>query len=293
MRGLLTGVAIGLAIVALALLGGRWWMDRRVQEILARRYDVPLAAIAVPTDSLSVAEGERQAWFHGCHGCHDAELQGKVFVNEPRVMRVVAPNVTERIAAYSDAELARLIRHGVRRDGTGVLSMPVSTFYQMSDADVGRIIAHLRAAPMVGSALPTSELYLLGELAVLNGQLLPEAATMDHSAPRLGTRSDQGDTTRAWRGEYLARTICGECHGPALMGALEAPPLLRANGYSLSEFVSLLLDGRSRDGRDLPLMGRTARARFVRFTKDEIADIHAYLMRMPATSPTAATARPR
>lgn len=287
MRALLTGVAAGLVIVVLALLGGRWWLERHVREILARRYDVPLTPIRVPTDALSIAEGERQAWLHGCHGCHDAQLQGKVFVNEPRVMRVVAPNVTERIAAYSDAELARLIRHGIRRDGTGVLAMPVSTFYQMSDADVGRIIAHLRATPMAERVLPTSELHLLGELAVLDGQLLPEAATMDHAAPRLGTRSDRGDTTRAWRGEYLARTICGECHGPALLGALEAPPLLRASGYSRPQFVSLMLDGRSRDGRDLPLMGRTARARFVRFTKDEIADIYDYLMRMPATPPPA------
>lgn len=293
MRALLTGIAIGLAIIALALLGGRWWLDGRVQEILARRYDVPLDGIEVPTDSSSVAEGERQAWLHGCHGCHDVELQGRVFINEPRVMRVVAPNVTQAITAYSDAELARLIRHGIRRDGTGVLSMPAATFYQMSDADAGRIVAHLRAAPLVGSALPSSALYLLGELAVLNGQLLPEAATMDHHAPRLGARSDRGDTTREWRGEYLARTICRECHGPALTGALEAPPLVRAYGYSHSAFVSLLLDGRSRDGRDLPVMSRTARERYVRLSKDEIADIYAYLMRMPiAPPPSAATASP-
>ncbi len=60
MRALLTGVAAGLAIVVLALLGGRWWLERHVREILARRYDVPLTPIGVPTDSLSIAEGERR-----------------------------------------------------------------------------------------------------------------------------------------------------------------------------------------------------------------------------------------
>lgn len=281
MRGLLTGVAIGLAIVAVALLGGRWWLDRRVQELLARRYDVPLTDVAVPTDSASLAEGEKQAWLHGCHGCHDAELQGKVFVDEPSVMRVVAPSVTEKIASYSDAELARLIRHGVKRDGTGVAGMPSATFYHLSDTDVGRIIAHLRAAPRVATALPATELYLFAKLAMLKGEFAPDAATMDHRGPRLGDRSD---TSRAWRGEYLARTICAECHGPTLHGKLEAPPLPRAMGYSAAEFVSLMLDGRSRDGRDLQLMGRTARNRFVRFNKEEIADIYGYLMAMPITS---------
>lgn len=291
MRGLLTGIAVGLGIIALAVSGGYAWVGHRVTETLQRRYDVPLESVAIPTDSTSLTEGERQAWFHGCHSCHDVQLQGKLFLDEPRVMRVVAPNVTEKIAAYSDAELARLIRHGIRRDGTGVLAMPVATFYEMSDADLGRLIAHLRATPRVSSTLPTSELRLLAQLAVLEGELLPEAATMDHRAPRLGDRSD---TTRAWRGEYLARSICSECHGPALMGELETPPLLRANGYSAAQFVSLMLDGRSRDGRDLPLMGRTARARFSRFTKDEIADIYAYLMRMPAApAPAAATAAVR
>lgn len=288
MRGLLTGVAIGLLMVALALLGGRWWLDRRVQDILARRYDVPLTDVAVPTDSASLAEGEKQAWLHGCHGCHDAELQGKIFVDEPGVMRVVAPNVIEKIASYTDAELARLIRHGIKRDGTGVAGMPSATFYHLSDADVGRIIAHLRAAPRVTKELPTTELYLLAKLAMLKGEFAPDAATMDHRAPRLGERRD---TSQAGRGEYLARTICAECHGPTLHGELEAPPLLRAMGYSESEFVSLMLDGRSRDGRELQLMGRTARNRFVRFTKEEIAAIYEYLMTMPAAPPTGTTPR--
>lgn len=284
MRGLLTGVVIGLGIVALAVFAGVWWLDRRVGELLGRRYDIALAPIAVPLDSASRAEGERQAWLHGCHGCHGARLEGKVFVDEPKVMRVVAPNVTEKIASYSDPELARLIRHGVRRDGTGVLAMPSATFYDISDAELGRIITHLRAVPRVTSTLPASALRLLARLAVLRGELLPEAVSMDHDAPRMG---DRPDTTAAWRGEYMARTICGECHGVTLHGELEAPPLVRAMGYSPSEFVSLMLDGRSRDGRELPLMGRTARARFVRLSREEIAMIYDYLMRIP-TTPTAA-----
>lgn len=282
MRGLLAGVAIGLAVIAAVVLGGYLWLDHRAAAVLGQRFDVPLAEIPIPSDSASLAEGERQAWMYGCHSCHDASLRGKVMIDDPRSMRVVAPNVPASIAAYSDAELARLLRHGVRRDGTGVLVMPVRPFYDLGDADVARIIAHLRTVPVVPAPLPPSELHLLARVAVLNGQLAPEAASIDHGAPRLGT---QPDTTPAWRGEYLARTMCGECHGATLLGQLEAPPLLRAMGYSPAQFVSLMLDGRSRDGRDLKTMGPTARERFVRLRRDEIGAIYDYLKTMPATAP--------
>ncbi len=288
---LFRGIFAGIGLIALAVLGGYVWLEQRVTWTLQRRYDVPLDTLTIPTDSASIAEGERQAWFHGCHGCHAPQLQGKVFVDEPGELRLVAPNVVRTIASYNDAELARLIRHGIRRDGTGVLGMPAAGFYQMSDTDVGRIIAHLRASPVVDSALPASQLHLPAKLAVLRGEMRPDAATIDHGAPRVGDRSD---TTRAWRGEYLARTICNECHGDHLMGDADAevPPLRQANGYARAEFVALLREGRARDGRDLPLMGRTARARFVRFTPEEVDDIYDYLLRMPAAPATATGATP-
>jgi hypothetical protein len=66
------------------------------------------------------------------------------------------------------------------------------------------------------------------------------------------------------------------------MGSATSPALVKAFGYGYDEFVSLMLDGRSRDGRDLALMGKTARARFVRFRRDEIAAIYAWLQVMPA-----------
>lgn len=286
MKGLLTGIGIGLAIVAMALLGGYVWLDHRVSTVLAQRFDVPLVDIAVPADSASIAEGERVAWLHGCHGCHDAQLQGKVFLDEPRVARLVAPNVTQIVPNYSDAELARLIRHGVRRDSTGVLVMPVATFYDMSDTDVGRLIAHLRATPRVEHELPPNEVRIMGKLGVLEGEFLPEAATMDHHAPR---RYAEHDTSQAAHGEYLAYTICAECHGEGLAGDATTPPLFHAMGYTSSQFVSLMLDGRSRDGRDLKLMGRTARSRFVHFTRDEIDALYAYLQALPARAPASAS----
>jgi acetylornithine deacetylase/succinyl-diaminopimelate desuccinylase-like protein len=60
-----------------------------------------------------------------------------VFFDQPMLARLVAPNVVRAIKGYSDAELARLLRHGVRPDGRGVAVMPSSTFYHLDDADLG------------------------------------------------------------------------------------------------------------------------------------------------------------
>lgn len=77
------------------------------------------------------------------------KLQGSLFFDEPRVARIVAPNLTRVLPTYSDAELARVLIHGVNRDGRSVLAMPSAMFYHLSDRDLGAIIAHLRSAPVV------------------------------------------------------------------------------------------------------------------------------------------------
>ncbi|HEX4932267.1 MAG TPA: c-type cytochrome [Gemmatimonadaceae bacterium] len=281
MRGLLTGIAIGLAVAGLGVMAWLRWLDLQVGDRLSRRYDVALERIRVPRDSASLAEGGRLAHVLGCHGCHGQQLQGRVIVDEPSVMRLVAPNLAPLLPAYSDAELARLIRHGVRRDGTGVLVMPAAAFHHLREADVARLVAYLRTVPPAANAPGRSELRLPGKLAVLKGALQPGAASIDHRAPRADA-SGEGEGAGTARGAYLVRVACTECHGADLRGALDAPSLLGANGYGAAEFVSLLLDGRSRDGRDLPTMGKTARERFVRLTKEEIAGIHAYLVSLSA-----------
>ena len=278
MRALVIGALSALAVLAIAAGGGYWWLGHRANAIATATVPVPTDSVAVPTDPASLVEGERLAWLRGCHGCHGDSLEGKVFLDEPRVIRLVAPNVTVAAASYSDTELARLIRHGVTRTGRAVLAMPSATFYHLSDGDVGRIIAHLRAVPRRASSLPATELRLMAKIGLVAGKVPTDAATLDHRAPRLG---DRADTSQLARGEYLARTICAECHGGDLRGRETTPSLVAALGYTLPQFVSLMWDGRSRDDRDLGLMRLTARRRFVRFRRDEIEAIWIYLRSLP------------
>jgi cytochrome c553 len=257
---------------------GFWWIGARTQELMHRTYDVPLEAIVVPASADDRLEGERLAWLRGCHGCHADSLQGKVFLDEPRVMRLVAPNVTQAIRNYSDAELARLIRHGVTRAGRAAFGMPSASFYHLSDLDLGRIMAHLRAAPVQDAVWPATELRLMARIAMVRGEFPSDAGSMDHRAARLG---DSADTSIVSRGRYLAMTICSECHGMDLRGQDGAPGLMVTLGYDLPAFRSLMLDGRSRDGRDLGLMAVTARRRFTRLRAVEIDALWTFLRAMP------------
>lgn len=104
---------------------------------LSRTYDVAAADFTVKT-TLSAEEAERRARTLMCGGCHhDA---GYVLLDEPGVGRIVAPNLTRFVPMYSDAELVRLIRHGVKKDGTGAVIMPASNFANISDDDMAAII---------------------------------------------------------------------------------------------------------------------------------------------------------
>ena len=53
--------------------------------------------------------------YRGCFGgCHGKQAEGMVMFNEPMIGRVIAPNLTAADRKYSDAELAVMIRNGVR-----------------------------------------------------------------------------------------------------------------------------------------------------------------------------------
>jgi hypothetical protein len=92
------------------------------QRTLNRIYDVPLSALSHPAAPAPAPMPRRSPWVsgsraRGCIGCHGTALEGRVFVDEPWLARVVAPDPTRIAREYSDAELERAIRRGVRRDG--------------------------------------------------------------------------------------------------------------------------------------------------------------------------------
>ena len=272
-RVLLVRVAASLAAIALlgvaVIFAGSEWL-------LRRRHEVPLEPPPPIPVGLAADEGRRRAVLIGClKGCHGPEGEGGK-EEARRIFFAVAPTLSDVLPAYSDAELVRLVRHGVKRDGTSALGMPTSTFFPVSDEDLAVIIAHLRQRPAVPPVPRQRRILPLGRLALVLGKWKLSADQVDGTLTRWGALPR---VTPFARGRYLASVICSECHGLDLKGIayFPSPSLAIVNGYYPDQFARLLRTGEHVSGRTDGLMSQVSRAAFCEFTDQEIADLYAYL----------------
>ena len=241
---------------------------------LHQTFDIVAAPITVPTDSAGLAAGRHIFETRGCEGCHGPGLSGKVFFDDPWIARLVAPNVPKAIRGYSDPELARLLRHGVRPSGQGVAVMPSSMFYHLDDQDLGALIAYLRTVPEpTGHPLPSNSMRLLARVGLTMGQYKVEPRNITHDAPRPSKGPDAASL-----GRYIAMSSCTECHGERLQGDPQgAPALMIVGGYTAPEFTKLMREGVPKDGKEREMMSPVARSRFSHFTDEEVNALYAFL----------------
>lgn len=276
------GVVLGIVVLA---VGTIYALSERV---INQRHPFREYPVAVPTDSASVAEGKRLVQMR-CAGCHGDSLEGRAdFFDEPNIARLVAPNVPQRLATMTDAEFAGFLRSGVRKDGTSPFVMPPPGFYHISDRDLGNLLAYLRSIPVPQNNLPANSYRIMGRLGVALGQFETAVMAMDTTQERVG-QDTLWATTR--KGEYLARMICTECHGPRLTGAAgepaPAPSLVVVSTYSPEQFTALMRTGTPRDpATQLTLMAEVAQNSLKYMTDDEIAALYGYLRNLPPTGVT-------
>lgn len=224
-----------------------------------------------------IEEGARLARVFGCSGCHGEA--GDVLFEEPNVGRLIAPNLTRVAADYSDDELVRLIRRGVKRDGTSIVGMPTGALTLIADDDLAAIISWLRAQPAVADA-PVGDtswgaLGLIG--LALNKVPLGADAFHDPAPPAYRVRDGSVE-----EGRYLASVTCRACH--ALHETTDngfgmvTPPLAEmARAYSPEEFQTLLATGKATGDREVGLMSEVARSDLSAMTEAERAALHLYL----------------
>jgi cytochrome c553 len=280
-------LGILLAVSAVLACAATAFIYLATEPLIRKIHEVPGRSIQIPTDPGSIAEGKRLATIRGCFdGCHGPGLEGGEFLDIPWVTRLVAPNLTQIAASHTDAELEKVIRHGVRKNGKSVWGMPSSMFYHLSDEDLGRIIAFLRSVPV--SEGPETEVWIgplwrlelaRWRLGMLDDLYLPLAEEIGRDAPWI-----KGDIEPAERnrGRYLAVTVCSECHGMRLRGDVEGstPNLAIVAAYSEADFFRLMRTATPLGGRELGLMGMVARKRFAHLTDDEIRALYSYLHAM-------------
>jgi mono/diheme cytochrome c family protein len=265
---------VGGLVIAVAGAYAYVWFS--AEAILNRKFRTPAQHVVASTDPKAIARGKRLASFLGCTGCHGATLQGDIFFDIPFDTRAVGANLARLAKSYSDADFARIIRHGVRPDGTGVWNMPSSGFFELSDLDTGALISYIRSLPDEDGELPKAEVRIIGRWLLVRN-VYPLQPTQ---IPQFAERRQFDITDARQRGEYLARIACAECHEPHLKGHPDGstPNLSIGAGYTLDEFRLLMKEGKQKNDRDIGLMGEVARGRFSHFTEDEVADLHAFLV---------------
>jgi mono/diheme cytochrome c family protein len=273
-----TGLAIVILILAALSIFYLW-----SNAIINRTYPVPLANVNVPTDSASVKEGERLLHIEHCSDCHGARLTGQIFPDAEPLATLVAPNLTRIIPTYSNAEIERLLRDGVKKDGRSIFVMPSFMFRQLKEESILKIIAYLRTIqplPTTPGLPRESTFHFSWRLKLIEGDIQSTASMINPNSPRLYIPKD---TTRVSFGRYLAMTACTACHGTDLKGEEGfSPNLIIASAYSEKDFFRLIRTGTALgDRKDIGMMSRVAKNNLSYLNDQEISSIYAYLKTKP------------
>lgn len=227
------------------------------------------------SEEAKVAHGKRLATVLDCTGCHGSNLQGTDLAEKPEDGAMYAPNVTLLVDKYSDADLDRLIRGGVPKDGREFWFMPVESYQFLSDSDVGAIIAYLRTVKPAGKALPAFRKNRALEREIAAGAI--GNAQVQIAKFRKETPADMGPQ-HVW-GRYLAQNSCTACHNNALQGWHDFTPSLDiAGAYSKEELTRLLTTGEGKVKKDLGMMTGVVRNSFSKLTPGEREAIVDYVL---------------
>lgn len=238
----------------------------------------------------------------GCGNCHTpqgpngpdmANELGGFLVEKNEMFEAWAPNITPGgpVSGWSDAELARAIREGIRPDGSVIgPPMPIVLYRGLSDDDLMSMVMFLRTVPASDIVTPAS---------TYNIPLPPAYGPPIDSVPPVPA----GVTVEY--GEYLAGPVahCVECHstpgpqGPMFDTHLGAGGFefrgpwgvsVSANltphedgiaGYTDDELRRMITEGRRPDGSPmLPPMGY---GHYAATAPEDIDAIILYLRQLP------------
>lgn len=282
-----------------------WTRLRRAALALA------IGCAAIPGTAAAQALLERGRYLvetiGACGNCHtpkgpDGPLPGKALagnwvVEDIPPFRAVASNITPDkatgIGAWTDAQIARAIREGIRPDGSVIgPPMPIGLYRGLADDDLAAMVAYLRSVPAVSNVSEKSTYRIP----------LPPAY-----GPPVGQVTAPPRADPAAYGAYLAGPVahCTECHTPMLEGGGRDATRVGAGGqafagpwgsavaanitssrshglgaWSDAEIERAIRTGVSRDGRKLhPPM---AFAQYRDIAPPDMAALIAYLRGLPA-----------
>ena len=278
-----------LIVIVVVVIGVLYW---RTGSRLSATYSVQPRTVVIPSDSASLALGKHWSDIH-CAGCHGDDFSGKKFFEDPSLGHIYSPNLTAGKGGiggtYRDADWIRAIAHGVRPNGQPLLVMPSGDFHNLSDQDLGSIIAYLKSLPPIDHAIGGYDLKFMTRILVALGAFgdVLAAEIIDHesrpSAPPIGLTARYG--------EYLVKTSgCRTCHGQELAGGKDpnpaAPPGLNLTPggnpgkWDADQFIKAMRMGITPEGKPLQAIFMPW-PYFGKMTDEELKSIFLYLKSLP------------
>jgi mono/diheme cytochrome c family protein len=207
-----TGIIIGSLIIVLTIT---------VSLRQKLTFDAPYPDVKASNDSSVIARGKYLALGPAhCANCHGKPGSGELVEQGLEVplsggnkfdlpigdvyVKNITPDKQTGIGRYTDSEIARMLRYGVRPDGTAVL--PFMPFHNTSDEDLSAIISFLRAQKPVNHKIPENSTNILGNIV--------KAFVLKPSGPSGEVPKTVKKDTSAAYGKYIAVSVanCYGCH---------------------------------------------------------------------------------
>lgn len=291
-----TLVGLGTVVGVGAIGGGAYVYSlvSRFDASLEKVYEIEVPSVVLPTDEASLARGKHLANSLGActaSDCHGSGFAGGNTIDGGPLGSISAPNITRGGigAAYSDGELLRLLRHGVKNDGRSVRMMPVGDFNWMPDSDLLSIIAYLRSVPDADKVGGGVQIGVLGKVLDEHGMGIEFSIARRINHDRIEIAGEPAPTEEY--GRLIGRGCMG-CHGEHYSGGPipGAPPDMPIPlnitphesgmaGWTYEDFDRLLVQGIRKNGKKVdPFMPVEA---FGKANETEKRALFAFLQALP------------
>jgi hypothetical protein len=287
-------VAAGALVAATSAAVYAWTQASAFDASTQKAYAIPAPTFASSQDRAVLERGRQLTEsVGGCTSasCHGADLGGGQTIRMGPLATITGPNITgPLVGSYSNGELARLLEQGIKRDGRGVLFMPVQNFSWLPESDVDAIVSYLRTVPAVARADGPLKVSILGKVLDRRDRVVLDVARRLAAMPR---DVPPPPAPTADYGRFLSRA-CTMCHGEHLSGgpipgapaSTPVPLNLTADStgledWSFEDFDRVLTTGVRRNGRKLdPFMPYDA---FAKYDETQKRALWAYLRSLPPT----------
>jgi hypothetical protein len=286
-------VGLGLALLLLVVGIRVYTWCSAFDASLDKVYDVPVPTVTRSTDAAVIARGEHLTHsVAGCTAspCHGPDLGGGRPADIGPVGTICGPNITGAGfgIAYSDGELARIIRHGLKKDGRSVRMMPAQDIAWLPDADVVAIVSYLRTVPDVDRPNNATVVGTLGKVLDRRDQFIWDVARrIDHAK----AETPPPPEPTALYGSFMGR-LCTGCHGDHLSGgplpgapsSIPTPLNLTPHatglaGWAFADFEKVMRNGIRKNGKTLdPFMPIEC---WKNFDDTEMHALWAYVQTLP------------